>query len=356
MEKRLIDDTKRLLLSSLEDSCIGCILKNTTNGYGHIECPKKLGKCRIGIIEGSKGLCYVCSKNSKTTSNFKEALSNTYHSIPQLKKLFDEVRQEVAELEVRRVNQVVHNLKNLHGHSIQELSLFLPQDKFTFNVNSTQDSVKKQIQRDSSAAALSILRLIKINNGIKAEFSIYDKLIRNDGVNPQLSLKPYSIQDVVFLVAQPFFEDFHQKSIWFRLGTCSDKAVFDFETIFSALYHIIGNATKYVEPRTTVNVFFSSNDKYVIIDFNMSSLHLYDEDLEHLYDEGYSGQLARQYNVNGQGLGMYRAKIFVEWNKGTIDIQASEKTKTVNGVIYSDNVIRLTLPKAENKYIQVSHV
>lgn len=346
MEKRLIDDSQRLLMSSLEDSCIECIVGNTTEGYGHIDCPKKLGRCRIGVIKGNKGLCYVCSKNSKTTANFKEALSNTYHSIPQLKKLFDEVRQEVAALEVRRVNQVVHNLKNLHGHSIQELSLFLPQDKFTFNVNSTQDSVKKQIQSDSSAAALSILRLIKINNGIKAEFSIYDKLIRNDGVNPQLSLKSYFIQDVIFLVAQPFFEDFHQKNVWFGLDTCTDKAVFDFETIFSALYHIIGNATKYVEPNTRVNVTFSSTDEYVVIDFNMSSLHLYSEDLEHLYEEGYSGRLARQYNENGQGLGMYRAKIFVQWNKGTIDVIAGEKIKTVKGVLYSDNVIRLKLLKA----------
>ena len=347
MEKRLIDESKRLLLSSLDNTCIDCILGNTTNGYGHIDCPKNNSRCRIGFIEGNKGVCYVCSKNSKTTANFKESLSSTYHSIPQLKKLFDEVRQEVAALEVRRVNQVVHNLKNLHGHSIQELSLFLPQDKFTFNVNSTQEAVKKQIQRDSSAAALSILRLIKINNGIKAEFSIYDKLIRNDGVNPQLSLKPYSIQDVVFLVAQPFFEDFHQKNVWFALGTCTDKAVFDFETIFSALYHIIGNATKYVEPSTRVNVAFKTSDEYIVIDFNMSSLHLYPEDLEHLFDEGYSGLLARKYNENGQGLGMYRAKIFVQWNKGTIEVIAGEKIKSVKGVLYSDNVIRLRLLKAD---------
>lgn len=345
MEKRLIDESKRLLLSSLEDSCINCIKKNTTNGYGHIECPQNNGKCRIGIVEGDKGICYACSKNSKTTANFKEALSNTYHSIPQLKKIFDEVRQEVAALEVRRVNQVVHNLKNLHGHSIQELSLFLPQDKFTFNVNSTQDSVKKQIEHDSSAAALSILRLIKINNGIKAEFSIYDKLIRNDGVNPQLNLKLYSIRDVVFLVAQPFFEDFHQKNVWFSLDTCTDKAVFDFETIFSALYHIIGNATKYVEPGTRVNVSFSSSDEYLFINFNMSSLHLYPEDIEHLYEEGYSGILARQYNENGQGLGMYRAKIFIEWNEGSLNVKAGEKTKLVKNKLYSDNEISIKLLK-----------
>ena len=349
MEKRLIDDTNRLILSTLNDSCIECIKKNTNKGYGHIQCEKKECQCRIGMMIGEKGACFLCSDNSKTTVNFKATFLDIYHTIPQLKKLFDEVRKDVAALEVRRVNQVVHNLKNLHGHSIQELSLFLPQDKFTFNFNATQDSVKKKIQKDGDAAALSILRLIKINNGIKAELSIYDKLIKNDGVEPQLTMRQYTLQDVVFLVAQPFFEDFHKKHVWFEMDAYEEKALFDFETIYSALYHIIGNATKYVEPRTQVKVIFDSEEEFQIIRFCMSSYHLYPDDVEHMFEEGYSGQLARKYGEKGQGLGMYRAKKFLEWNKGMIGVIAGDEAKSVNGFLYSENVIYLKLQKAIKK-------
>lgn len=347
MERRLIDINKRTLISLINDECVECIKKNATQGYANITCPIDKKKCRVGLIEGKLGRCYAMSKDSKTTANFKTELNNSYQAIPQLVRLFDSVRRNVASLETKRVNHVVHNLKNLHAQSIQELSLFVPQDKFTYNVNSTLDSVMKSIKKNIKTAALTFLRLVKINNGIKAELSIYDKLIKNDGINPALSIKSYSLMDVIFLVSQPFFEDFHEKKVYFQLDHFYKRADFDFETIFSALYHIIGNATKYVEPNTEVNVKFSEDDKYCIAKFSMSSYYLYPEDIEHMFEEGYSGKLAQLYEEAGQGLGMYRAKLFVKWNKGELLAESDGKMRKVKNKEYSMNTIVLKLPKSQ---------
>lgn len=345
MERRLIDKRNRVLISTIDDRCAQCIKMNAINGYAHIMCPIDNKSCRLGYQNGFAGICYLCSKTSRTTANFKKDILNSYQSLPQLSKLFDTVTRDVAALETKRVNHVVHNLKNLHGHSIQELSQYLPQEQFSYNVNATLDTVKKKVRSNYEAAALTLLRLVKINNGMKAEFSIYEKLIKNDGVHPALSIRPYSFRDVIFLVAQPFFEDFHKKKVWFAIDEFDKKAYFDFETIFSALYHIIGNATKYVEHGTRVEVSFSEYENYYIANFAMSSYHLYEEDVQHMFEEGYSGKLAIEYNDAGQGLGMYRAKLFVEWNNGVINMIAGNTTKTLEEKNYSNNVIELKLPK-----------
>lgn len=81
----------------------------------------------------------------------------------------------------------------------------------------------------------------------------------------------------------------------------------------------------------------------------MSSYHLYPDDVEHMFEEGYSGQLAREYGEKGQGLGMYRAKKFLEWNKGMLGVIAGDEAKSVNGCLYSENVIYLKLQKAIKK-------
>lgn len=346
MERELIDSKGIVLIGLDSKICKECIIKNAIKkGYAHILCPLDNIKCRLGYVKGDHGECYAKSKDSKTTANFKSELISSYQSIPQITKLFDKVRSNVASLETRRVNLVVHNLKNLHAQSIQELTAFVPQDKFTYNVGATLDTVKKNVKKDIEGAALTFLRLVKINNGIKAELSIYDKLIMTEGVGPVLSRQSYNIMDVVFLVAQPFFEDFHRKRVFFKLEEFHKRAYFDFETIFSALYHIIGNATKYVEYGTEVNVAFAEDDNYCTIRFIMSSYHLYPEDLQHLYENGYSGKLATEYGEAGHGLGMYRAKLFVGWNKGDLTIEAGNDTREVKGRLYSNNVVIIKLPK-----------
>ena len=344
MERRIIDKQGNILLSTLSDDCIECIINNITNGYARIQCKKDSIIKRIGYISGLHGQCYCCDARERlTTANFKSLLANTLDSIPQIHRLHAEINEQIIESETQRINQVLHNIKGLHAQSIQELSPFIPQPvgKLSNSLRNTKQLIKNNIDN----VALTMLRLAKINNGIKAELSIYEKFIQSKDSSFTLNSKLYKIQDVVFLIAQPFFEDFHKKNVWVDLNEdFGGKAFIDFETFFSALYHIFGNATKYVRPNTKVDVSFAQFNNNCSIRFSMESFYVFPEETSKIFNDGYSGIQARISSLSGNGIGMYRAKQLIELNHGTISFQAGNVVRRENGIDYAVNVIEILLP------------
>lgn len=147
MNKRIISKKGDILTSSLDDQCIECIRNKTNNGYAQICCPIDTVNKRIGFMGNNSGELYACSDNSKTTKNFKDNLNVIASHIPDLLTLRNEVAQEISQNELQRVRRVVHNLKSINAHCIQELYNFIPQDKFTQNINQTVDIVKDAIKK-----------------------------------------------------------------------------------------------------------------------------------------------------------------------------------------------------------------
>lgn len=103
--------------------------------------------------------------------------------------------------------------------------------------------VEEAIKADTYETARTFLRLAKLTISTKAEFSVYEKLMKDD---PPLSLGIHTIRDVVMIVLYMFFGDFTRKDIYVDVANSFEMARFDFESIQVAFYHIIENGVKYM--------------------------------------------------------------------------------------------------------------
>ncbi len=110
-----------------------------------------------------------------------------------------------------RVNRVIHNLKSINAHAMQELYTLVPQDQLLKNIRDNSKIVENVIKSDTRKAAMTFFRMTKFNLSIKAEFSIYEKLLQGD---LKLEKRNYKIRDLIMIVLYMFFSDFNEKNIY----------------------------------------------------------------------------------------------------------------------------------------------
>ena len=83
----------------------------------------------------------------------------------------------------------------------------------------------------------------------------------------------------------------------------------------------------------------------------MVSLKVYEDEIQKIFLENYSGVLAKEYDLAGNGLGMYIVKKLVEFNNGKITFlnNCNGTAFKYDGIEYEKNKIILSLPKEEKK-------
>lgn len=343
MRRQINSPTGELILNTLESAnCPNCILKNHNNGYAHIECPMDSNKKRIAYHKNNNGILYICCDKAKTTKLFKDELNSIIYSLKSLVKLSEEVKQYAIDETKTRVNRVIHNLKSINAHAIQELYTLVPQDKLVRNVKENPKIVESIIQKNIRQAALTYFRMAKFNLSIKVEFSIYEKLLQGD---LKLDKRNHNIRDVIMIVLYTFFKDFNERNVYINIEEYYEKVYVDFESIQVAIYHIIENASKYVSPNTDAYIKFNIERGVQYITFEMTSLYIHPDEEKDIFNEGYSGVLAQNLKLAGKGIGMYRAKRLIELNEGTLTVEAGDQ---ISGSNYANNKFIITLPTATN--------
>src|SRR5699024_3591080 len=128
--------------------------------------------------------------------------------------------------------------------------------------------IRDIIKSNPKDAALMFLRLAKHNIHMKSEFSIYKKL---DRANPSLEKRNHPIHKVLMNVLHSFFVDFSDKEVYVDVGECRSSIHCDYETLQVALYHLIENASKYVKPKSIINIFFNEMNNRIFIHIKMNS-------------------------------------------------------------------------------------
>lgn len=140
-----------------------------------------------------------------------------------------------------------------------------------------------------------------------------------------------------------FFNDFNEKDVYIDIEEYYEKVYVDFESVQVAIYHIIENAAKYIAPKTNANITFKIEKHTQYIIFAMTSLYINQDEEFEIFNEGYSGIVAKQLKKAGKGIGMYRAKRLIELNNGTLTVEAGEAIK-INGIDYANNKFIIALP------------
>ena len=343
MNLKIVSQQGELICDSLPYyECTHCILTNQSHGYANIKCQRDRENKRIAYHKNEHGELFACSRNAKTTKLFKDEVNSTVYCLKSLIALSGEVRQYTMAETSNRVNRIIHNLKIINAHAMQELYALVPQEQLIKNVRENSKIVESAIKKDVRQAALTFFRMAKFNLSIKAEFSIYEKLLQG-GEKLKLEKRNHNIRDVIMIVLYMFFNDFNEKDVYIDIEEYYEKVYVDFESVQVAIYHIIENAAKYIAPKTNANITFKIEKHTQYIIFAMTSLYINQDEEFEIFNEGYSGIVAKQLKKAGKGIGMYRAKRLIELNNGTLTVEAGEAIK-INGIDYANNKFIIALP------------
>lgn len=343
--KRLLDSTGTMFLDTLEyaDECCNCISLNinSSKDYCSISCPKNKEKRLIGKKNTNMGKVYACGQNYGKSNLFQidlDCLSASLTTLSKTKKDIDKYQQEEYATRIRRV---LHNIKTINAHSLQELRNLIPESLLKQHKENSCDELESVIKKRIPATAISIFRLSRDLYEIKSEFSVYEKLIKG---KDKITKRPYNIRDVIMTVLYPFFEDFKRKQVVVNVENCYESIPIDFETFQVAVYHIIENASKYIKDKTFANISFDLSREYIQIRFSMQSLFIAQNEVDTIFNEGVSGESAKQSKLSGEGIGMYRARKLIEINGGTLVVQAGKDSIMYNSINYATNVFIIQLP------------
>ena len=343
MYRRIIDNQGEQILNTLKNvKCAACIHQQASEGYANICCPLDGIRKRLAYRKNTFLELMVCSDMSKTTKLFRDDVDSIMYGSKALIQTAHAIRKSVVDETSQRVNRVIHNLKSINAHAIQELYTLVPQNQLLKNVKDNPKIVESIIKGNPRQAAITFFRMAKYNLSIKAEFSIYEKLLLGD---MRLNIQEHNIRDVIMIVLYMFFGDFNAKNVHVDVEDFYDKISFDFESFQVAIYHIIENAAKYIAPKTNAKISFRIEKTEIHITFEMRSLYIQPGEEEEMFNEGYSGEIAKKIDLAGKGIGMYRAKRLIELNNGTITVEPGEYIYKIKNIDYADNKFVITLPR-----------
>jgi signal transduction histidine kinase len=306
------------------------------------------GKLRGGVLLSKSGTVFGFSSDLdylRSTKKFRTTLEVILNSIDFV---LDAVRthSETTNASTRRL---IHNLTSLNAHNIQEIYSLVPQEQLASKTNGHVDEVQKIVSESPRDVALALLAIAKTNLSMKTEFSVFKNLFN---AQPSLQRKRHVIHKVLMNVLYLFFPDFTDKDVHISVTESTVSAWFDYESIHVALYHLLDNASKYVKPRSNIDISIEERDQCVALSFKMRSLRILKEEIPKLFDEGFSGGLAEKTGKSGSGIGTSLIKKILELNNGAVVVNIHPETvETLMGIDYQDNVFEILLPrKAESAW------
>ena len=255
--------------------------------------------------------------------------------------------EKIREKEYQKTRRFKHNITTLAANILQEIYKLVSQDELLKGPKQLE-RIKEIIHSNSDEAGLTFLKILKNANFMKAEFDVYE-IFNLD--SPYLDFANHPAHKIILLTINPFWLEFIEKKIYINIDSFSDTIYADYKTISVTLCHIFENATKYIAKNTELHIYFTSDDNYINIIFEMVSLKVYEDEIQKIFLENYSGILAKEYDLAGNGLGMYIVKKLVEFNNGKITFlnNCNGTAFKYDGIEYEKNKIILSLPKEEKK-------
>lgn len=297
---------------------------------------------RIGCKKTDKIFISLCvSKDPRSSRLFNEKLQ-------ALKEVYTCLQSSIAEQKKdteQRFKELSHNIVTYNAKSLQSLYLLIPQEKFV----SSSDKlpfVKSCIKKDINIATDSFLTTLKGLELIKHEISVYNKL-HGAEIRSNLKIEKHKIHKLIQMALNVFWRDFHDKKVKINHVSCDYYVKVDFESFMAAIIHLVGNMSKYTLSDNEVSIDYEKDNHTLIITIAMMSLHVHPDEVDKIWDIGYSGELAKKIQKDGNGLGMYAIKELITLNDGKFIFNpntAVEKTISVDGIRYSNNEAIIKIP------------
>ena len=335
---RIVDKNERMIFCNLNDSDARIISELQTSSKKFLS-----GKVRAGVVDNEKYMVYAFTESKdyiKSSSIFKTELNVILNSASILK----EIIEESSKKQNKNTSRLIHNLTSINAHNIQEFYSLVPQECVSQKKMDEQlKYVQSVIKKDPKEAATALLKMAKNNTAMKVEFSVFKKLFDS---TPHLQPRTHNVHKVLMNIFYLFFSDFTDKEVQVNVGDKDTySAYFDYESIQVALYHVIENAAKYTKPSSTMEVKLSNHQGKIKICFEMISIQIQQDEIDTIFNEGFSGDIAKKTGKSGDGIGMSMAKQLIELNQGSLSVEPClDSVENVMGITYQKNVFSMLLP------------
>lgn len=300
------------------------------------------GGLRVGKISSNLGNIFGASNKSdyiKSAQKFRTKLETILSSIAYVEKAIG-THRDATNANTRRL---IHNLTSLNAHIIQEIYSLVPQELLASKSRNHIDVVLRIISESPREAALAFLAIAKANASMKTEFSVFKNLFNPQ---PHLQRKHHVVHKVLMNILYLFFPDFTDKDVYVSVNESTLTAWFDYESIHVALYHLIDNSSKYIKPRSQLSIGIFEQNKNAIISFKMTSLKIAEDEIQTIFEEGFSGELAKKTGKSGNGIGTFIMKKMIDLNGGALNVNIHPETvKSIMGIEYQENDFEIVLPR-----------
>lgn len=338
---RIIDHNKNILFCNLNPKEVDKV--ETIN----FKCKKIDGaNLRAGMASNQHGTVIAFSSNKdyiKSAAKFSTALNVILNTTKMIDTILNESRASIN----KNTSRLIHNLTSLNAHNIQEIYSLIPQENVSQKITGQIPYVEKIVKENAKETAVLLLKIAKNNAAMKTEFSVFRKLFDS---NPALQIREHNVHKVLLNIFYLFFPDFTDKNVTVQIGDNKIYfAYFDYESLHVALYHIIENSAKYIKPKTNLKVDIKDTGLSIEIIMEMISLEIKKGEVDRIFEEGISGEMACRIGKSGNGIGMNRVKKILELNSGSISVHPHFDTSEVfMGVNYQRNIFTICLPKRKS--------
>ncbi|MEQ6122151.1 ATP-binding protein [Reichenbachiella sp. MALMAid0571] len=292
-------------------------------------------KKRQGIIDSDNLILYLCCFDpNKTNKIFKHQIQASKGFL----KAYQDSYRTMSEEERKKTRRLKHNLSTYTTKIHQELFKLLPQEKVSGGRSNQREVVKSILEKNPDHAVTTLLRILKNANLIKSEFDVYDIM---HTPNPYIDLQKHSIHKVITLSLSSFWLDFIDKGISVNMDKCVGMMNFDYKSMSSILCHIFDNATKYVAADSEFIITVIDDSDYQDIIFDMISLRVQKDELNKIFEDGFSSDYSERLGYAGAGVGMNVIKKLSELN--------GFRLKFENNIDPSKSIMKMKIPFDHNK-------
>jgi len=337
------------ILFRLENAITGKLIINDIPPYFFIkiqETLKKDGIQKIDILEKTAKVLKLSNQNYvayaftydlnyiKSNRLIKAEVEIMLASAMRI----DEEIQQVKDRADSQSKRLIHNLKSLSAKISQEIFYVALQTNLMASHKDSLNYLEKQITERPREAAKAMLAILRYSTAQNTEFVAFQKLNGDVGL---LTKEHHKIHKILMSVFYLFFQDFTDMHVKIEVGKSDIEGVFDYDSIHVCIYHLIENAAKYVKPGGEFNVYISKSSNELNIVFDMDSLTIHDDEVDKIFSEGLSGNVAKTYELSGNGIGLFLARRMAVMNGGGLVVMNGKPPQT--DPKYARNRFTLTL-------------
>ncbi|MFA6808122.1 MAG: ATP-binding protein [Eubacteriales bacterium] len=177
-----------------------------------------------------------------------------------------------------------------------------------------------------------IIRLTRLISNLTDLFGI-------ESENLKLHKVMLNLSDIIVRTADSFQPMFYSKNIELKLNVEKNVELFgDPDRLNQIFVNLLSNAYKYTEGNGEVEIKLYEEKEKVIVEIKDTGRGIAEEDLPCIFERFYRGDLSRNRESGGSGIGLTITKALIEAHKGIIEVDS----KLGEGTTF-----RLALPKKE---------